>query len=123
MNIYYKNKGLGYQYSCRICYNIKLEPHWHCRKCDFDICVDCGSANLVKPNIILPKCTKFHPYEIKNSLNEGILPKKCNNCNNVFKGAYHFCKVCKVSECVVCTKSDGFPGHPIIHCHNYHILS
>ncbi|OMJ65377.1 hypothetical protein SteCoe_38345 [Stentor coeruleus] len=58
-NLYYELKGGFHGFRCNTCMSVKDEAHWHCRECEFDICISCGKEKKQMPFACPPKCLKI----------------------------------------------------------------
>lgn len=126
INSYYKNKGLGHGYTCKNCLLRKLDSHWHCRECDYDICTECGSNSGFRPLKKSITCNNGH--SLKLEVIEDIefqTIQSCNSCKCPGFGLIYSCNQCCYLICEECFKIQNGPMayHPSVMCFSSHFLN
>ena len=126
---YYETKGRGHNFKCRICNQIKNEPNWHCRFCDYDVCKNCASTRYNQnPIASSAKCKQGHNLTSKVvapvNISGMLLTPKCDCCSNNFQGQALICESCNYFICFNCKEFFESPsaGHPIFRCQQTHLL-
>lgn len=90
---------------CVYCQSIKQGESWHCRRCLFDMCLEC--VEKLEKSIACEgkvKCARDHKVKFVSSLPikySGVY--NCDGCQKSFEnvGAFH-CKQCNYDLCVEC---------------------
>ncbi|OMJ69953.1 hypothetical protein SteCoe_32180 [Stentor coeruleus] len=124
INSYYKNKSLGYGYTCKKCFLRKKDSHWHCRECDYDICTECGSEAGFRSLKKKLTCKNRHNLTQVNDFTYET-KQNCSNCkSSTFKLAYT-CDECNYLICEECYEIQKNPMayHPSVICMNSHFLN
>ncbi|OMJ66782.1 hypothetical protein SteCoe_36254 [Stentor coeruleus] len=124
-DLYYELKGGLHGFRCNTCNSIKDEAHWHCRECDFDICISCGKEKKQIPFTCPPKCLKNHKLMMKDSnLSKPIeMSLSCCKCkSDISKCDYYACEACLYFLCTKCYDYINYSisGHPIMFCQSEH---
>ncbi|OMJ67653.1 hypothetical protein SteCoe_35130 [Stentor coeruleus] len=123
-NLYYELKNNINGFKCKSCCAIKHEAHWHCRECNFDICISCGKNQKQVPYIYNPRCLKNHQL-IKNPTSASFFSVaiSCAKCrNDISKCSYYACNTCLYFICNKCYDLMNFSaaGHPVLFCQSEH---
>lgn len=95
----------GPNFLCVYCQTIKEVESWHCRRCLFDMCLEC--VEKLEKSIQYEghvKCTRNHKLKFVSSLPikySGVY--NCDGCQKTFEnvGAFH-CKRCNYDLCMEC---------------------
>lgn len=109
LNEFYKKKFLNDIYNCRTCNEIQKGENYHCRRCYFDICLQC--FDIIRQSSALPKtkCSKEHELIWTSNLCMIIQEKfkfckfRCEDCEESYIGGGAFaCNICEYYQCVKC---------------------
>ena len=127
-SIYYQSLGRAPNYTCNFCGISDNGPNWHCRECNYDICINCGSsAKLIAPTPIT--CCYTHHLEysvvmIEKPRQHRKIAIPCIKCSQQLEGKAYKCKDCPRPLCSRCRSIQlwQLPGHPVISCVAKHLL-
>ena len=51
----------NYVFTCKLCLKSHQEPSWHCRDCNYDVCIMCARTKGLAPPRDLLVCDELHP--------------------------------------------------------------
>lgn len=114
---YYQEKlKCLYVFKCCVCSEDKQEPSWHCRYCNYDVCIKCAREKKLTPPCDFLVCKKKHPLSCKKLLkNEDF---QCISCEKQGKEIKYSCGNCQDARCFHCalnTMAKMMP-HPGLRC-------
>lgn len=109
-------------WKCDVCNVLKVNAHWHCESCTFDICESC-ILNLNYSSWSVPLISFSGNFYMKIELVDGK-SITCFLCKESIITDYYIDPYLNYSVCQKCAvySPDESPGHPIISCSNFHIL-
>jgi thiol-disulfide isomerase/thioredoxin len=107
---YYLKKIGSDKYTCRSCNNALTGLNLHCRRCYFDMCLDCQrTVETCAPQASKAKCNGGHNLVWTPELSKLYYQKfkvakyKCDVCTRSYSGAGSFsCLSCGYDVCIFC---------------------
>lgn len=129
---YYREAGLDPVIRCKYCKAAMKRSSWHCRECNFDLCLACRDwvVDSGKTNSQYLKCWEKHFLLLSDKLKEfykkkfGTEKYSCRACNAQQDGNSFHCRRCFFDICSGC-KEEIEHHSPIaerVKCQNGHGL-
>lgn len=99
---------------------MKLNPSWHCDKCNFNLCEKCSSICNAYPIELKDKCILNH--SLKQATHKG--DAKCRDCSNDIYDQRYCCNICNYHICENCYQYHNLEisQYPILSCFKGHLL-